>query len=55
MSEEQKLIAELAARFMVEVLRKVGPTRDNAYAHQCVSHATIIVNAAAGAKIGAKP
>ena len=52
MSEEQKLIADLAARFMVAVIAKLGPTRDDAYANQCVAHATSIVRQAARAQIG---
>ena len=46
MIDEQKLIAELAARFMVEAIKKTGPTRDVAYSEQCVSHAIRIVRRA---------
>ncbi|MBO6755501.1 MAG: hypothetical protein JJ902_04190 [Roseibium sp.] len=46
MSEEQKLIAELAARFMVARIEQGGGTNDAAYANQCLMLARTIVRGA---------
>ena len=43
MSDIEKLIAELAARFLVERIRSGGPVNDPAYAKQCVILAKTIV------------
>jgi hypothetical protein len=43
MSETQKLIAELAARFLVARIENGGPTNDSAYAVQCAMLAKTIV------------
>lgn len=44
MSEKEKLVIELAARFMVARIEQGGKTNDPAYAHQCLMLARIIVN-----------
>lgn len=46
MSETEKLIAELAARFLVARIENGGNTREVAYANQCVILARAIVNGA---------
>ena len=46
MNETEKLIAELAARFLVARIETGGATNDKAYAHQCVTLARAIVNGA---------
>lgn len=48
MSEEQKLIIELAARFMVARINQGGGTSDKAYAYQCLNLAEVIVSQAKG-------
>ncbi len=47
MTEKQKLIAELAARFMEARIKCTGHTKDTAYAVQCVNQAKCIVEVAA--------
>lgn len=46
MSEDQKLIAELAARFLVADIEKRGLSRDGAYASWALAHAKDIVSGA---------
>jgi hypothetical protein len=46
MSEEEKLTAELAARFLVARINYSGATGDVAYANQCVALAQVIVRGA---------
>ena len=46
MSEEQKLIIEIAARFYEAEIQKRGLSRDDAYAHWALSHAKFIVKGA---------
>ena len=47
MSEEQKLIVDVAARLMVARFENGGMSRDDAYAHQCLALAEVIVYGAA--------
>ncbi|MBN8189529.1 hypothetical protein JF540_22850 [Salipiger thiooxidans] len=46
MSEVEKLIADMAARFMVARIQSGGGTNDTAYARQCLELARAIVNGA---------
>lgn len=46
MSETEKLIAELAARFLVARIEAGGSTGEKAYAYQCVALAKAIVGEA---------
>jgi hypothetical protein len=46
MSDEQKLIVEIAARFLVAEIEKHGLSRDGARASWALSHAREIVNGA---------
>jgi len=48
MSEEQKLMAEIATKLLVAEVEKRGLSRDGAYASWCVSHARSIVNGVQG-------
>ncbi|MDI6029539.1 hypothetical protein QBK99_25695 [Corticibacterium sp. UT-5YL-CI-8] len=50
MREDQKLIVELAARFMVAKIEKDGFSRDQAYAVNCVGLAATIVRQAMAEK-----
>lgn len=46
MSEREKLIAELAARFMVSFIGRGGAINDIAHANNCVKQAKAIVDGA---------
>jgi hypothetical protein len=46
MSEDQKLIAEIAARLMLACVERDGIGKDLAYANRCLDHAHCIVNGA---------
>lgn len=53
MSETEKLIANLAAKFLVARIEGGGGTNDKAYAEQCVRLAKVIV--AGSVSTGGKP
>jgi hypothetical protein len=46
MSDEQKLVAEIATRLMLACVEKGGIGKDLAYANRCLSHAKRIVEGA---------
>lgn len=50
MDETGKLIAEMAARFMLATIERGGPTNDTVLASRCVALAKAIVTGASESK-----
>ncbi|CAM3092616.1 hypothetical protein PANO111632_02690 [Paracoccus nototheniae] len=48
MSDVQKMIAEIAAQFMLAKIQAGSPIDDSAYSRRCVARAKEIVNGAMG-------
>ncbi len=49
MNESEKLIAEMAARFLLATIERGGPTNDTVIAARCVALAKAIVTGATAA------
>lgn len=52
MNDNEKLIAEIAARFMLATIERGGPINDTVVATRCVALAKAIVTSAAEVKPG---